>query len=65
MLLNVSEKEVLTAAEALGDELQTAKSESAPSVFESTLIECTDTITAEVGLEYGEVCDSDSGSDCC
>ncbi|MDG5820807.1 halo-CC-star protein HcsS [Natronococcus sp. A-GB7] len=63
MLLSSSDEEVLAAAEALGEDLDMAQSEATAAEFESLLIECNETISAEIGLEYGAVCDA--GSDCC
>jgi len=61
--LSGSDDEVLTAAEALGEDLDVAQSEVTPDEFESLLIECNESINDGIGLEYGEVCDA--GSDCC
>jgi len=61
--LSASDDDVLTAAEALGENLDTAQSEVTADEFESLLIECNEAISDEIGLEYGDVCDA--GSDCC
>lgn len=63
MLLNASDDEVLTAAEALGEHLDVAQSEVTADEFESLLIECNEAINDGIGLKYGEVCGA--GSDCC
>lgn len=63
MLLSASDDEVLTAAEALGEDLDVAQSEVAADEFESLLVECNEAINDGIGLEYGEVCGA--GSDCC
>ena len=61
--MSSSDEEVLAAAEALGENLDAAQSESTTAEFESLLVECNEAITDETGLEYGAVCDA--GSDCC
>jgi hypothetical protein len=63
VLLSASDDEVLTAAEALGEDLDVAQSEVTADEFESLLIECNEAINDRIGLEYGEVCGA--GSDCC
>ena len=63
MLLSASDDEVLTAAEALGEDLDVAQSEVTADEFESLLIECNEVINDGIDLEYGEVCGA--GSDCC
>ncbi|WP_058828734.1 halo-CC-star protein HcsS [Haloferax sp. Q22] len=63
MLLSASDDEVLTVAEALGEDLDVAQSEVTADEFESLLIECNEAINDGIGLEYGEVCGA--GSDCC
>jgi len=54
---------VLAAAESLGESLRAAKSESTQDTFESLLDHCNEEINDETGLEYGDLCDTDSG--CC
>lgn len=60
MLLSTTDDDVLAAAEALGEELRNAKQES--TEFDSLLLRCNDTITEEIGVDYGDACDTD---DCC
>lgn len=54
---------MLAAAKALGEDLDVAQSKATAAEFESLLIECNETVSDEIGLEYGAVCDA--GSDCC
>lgn len=61
--MSSSDEEVLSAAEALGEDLDVAQSEATADEFESLLTECNEAINDEIGLEYGAVCDA--GSDCC
>ena len=63
MLLSASDDDVLAAAEALGEGLDVAQSETTADEFESLLIECNEAINNGISLEYGEVCGA--GSDCC
>ena len=60
MLLSTTDDDVLAAAEALGEELRTAQQES--TEFDSLLMQCNDVITEEIGVDYGDACDTD---DCC
>ncbi len=53
---------MLAAAEELGEELHTAQQESTEFEFNSLLLRCNDAITEEIGVDYGDVCDTD---DCC
>lgn len=53
----------MEAANELAEALLTAKSGTPRAAFESTLIECNEAITTETGIEYGEVCETES--DCC
>lgn len=63
MLLSSSDEAVLDAAENFGEALRVAQEDASQSEFESTLVDCTEEITNELGIEYGEVCGA--GSDCC
>jgi len=63
VLLSSSNEAVLAAAESLGESLRAAKSESTQDTFESLLDHCNEEINDETGLEYGDLCDTDSG--CC
>lgn len=63
MLLSASDEAVLDAAESLGEALLSAQTDSSQSDFESTLVDCNEAISNELGIEYGEVCEA--GSDCC
>lgn len=62
MLLSASDEDVLAAAEALGEELATAKTDSSEFQFESLLEQCNEAITEETGVKYGEACDA---GECC
>ena len=53
--MSASDDEVLTAAEALGEDLDVAQSEVTADEFESLLIECNEAINDGLGLEYGAV----------
>ena len=63
MLLSSSTDAVLAAAGSLADELQTVQETSTANEFESLLIECNKLISDELDIEYGEICETDSG--CC
>ena len=60
--MSTADEEVLAAAEELGEELHTAQQESTEFEFNSLLLRCNDAITEEIGVDYGDVCDTD---DCC
>ncbi|KTG07735.1 hypothetical protein AUR64_02525 [Haloprofundus marisrubri] len=62
MLLNTDDQEVLAAAEELGEELRNAQQKSSQLEFNSLLLRCNDAITEEIGVDYGDACDTD---DCC
>lgn len=58
----VTDGEVVAAAEALGEELATAKESSSESAFTTTVMQCNEVISDETGVDYGSVCGTD---DCC
>ncbi|MCL9817298.1 hypothetical protein AArcSt2_10125 [Natronocalculus amylovorans] len=59
MLLSTADEEVLAAAEEFAEELRSAQQESSQFEFNSLLLRCNDAITAEIGVDYGDVCDTD------
>nr|WP_205628436.1 halo-CC-star protein HcsS [Haloprofundus marisrubri] len=61
-MLNTDDQEVLAAAEELGEELRNAQQKSSQLEFNSLLLRCNDAITEEIGVDYGDACDTD---DCC
>jgi len=54
--LSTSDKDVLAAAQALGEELAAANSDASDSQFTKLLRQCNEAITEETGVEYGQVC---------
>lgn len=60
MLLSETDETVLAAAEALGEELADTQSTSAE--FETVLRQCNETISQEIGIQYGDAC---GAGDCC
>ena len=62
MLLSTADQEVLAAAEELGEDLRNVQQESSQFEFNSLLLRCNDAITEEIGVDYGDACDTD---DCC
>jgi hypothetical protein len=58
----VTDGEVVAAAEALGEELATAKESSSEFAFTTTVMQCNEAIGDETGVDYGSVCGTD---DCC
>jgi hypothetical protein len=58
VLLSTVDDEVLAAAEELGEELRNAQQESTQSEFDSLLMRCNDSITEELGVDYGDACDA-------
>lgn len=53
----------LTQADRLGKALAATEEQSSPETFTALLERCNKTIDAELGVDYGTVCDA--GSDCC
>ncbi len=56
MLLSVSDEDVLAAAEALGEELATAKDDTSQFQFTTMVMQCNEAITEETGVKYGQAC---------
>ncbi|TKX37004.1 hypothetical protein EXE51_07935 [Halorubrum sp. CGM5_25_10-8B] len=60
----VTDEEVVTAAEALGEELAAAKESSSEFAFTTMVIQCNEAIGDETGVDYGSVCGTDDDG-CC
>ncbi|MYL17474.1 halo-CC-star protein HcsS [Halorubrum distributum] len=60
----VTDKEVVAAAESLGEELATAKESSSEFAFTTMVIQCNEAIGDETGVDYGSVCGADDDG-CC
>ena len=60
----VTDEEVVTAAEALGEELAAAKESSSEFAFTTMVIQCNEAIGDETGVDYGSVCGADDDG-CC
>ena len=58
----VTDEEVVAAAEALGEELAAAKESSSEFAFTTMVMQCNEVISDETGVDYGSVCGTD---DCC
>jgi len=56
VLLSVSDEDVLAAAEALGEELATAKDDTSQFQFTTMVMQCNEAITEETGVKYGQAC---------
>ena len=60
----VTDEEVVAAAEALGEELAAAKEPSSEFAFTTMVMQCNEAIGDETGVDYGSVCGAaDDG--CC
>ena len=53
---DLSDEDVIAAAEALGAELAAAQEESSPFQFTSILMQCNQAISEETGIDYGNAC---------
>ena len=60
----VTDEEVVTAAEALGEELAAAKKSSSDFAFTTMVMQCNEAIGDETGVDYGSVCGADDDG-CC
>ncbi|MFC7187571.1 halo-CC-star protein HcsS [Halorubrum yunnanense] len=60
----VTDEEVVTAAEALGEELAAAKESSSDYAFTTMVMQCNEAIGDETGVDYGSVCGADDDG-CC
>ena len=60
----VTDDEVVAAAEALGEELAAAKESSSEFAFTTMVMQCNEAIGDETGIDYGIVCGADDDS-CC
>ncbi|QRY26055.1 halo-CC-star protein HcsS [Halobacterium sp. BOL4-2] len=60
----VTDVEVVTAAEALGEELAAAKESSSDFAFTTMVMQCNEAIGDETGVDYGSVCGADDDG-CC
>ena len=60
----VTDDEVVAAAEALGEELAAAKGSSSEFAFTTMVMQCNEAIGDETGIDYGSVCGADDDS-CC
>lgn len=56
MLLSSTDEDVLEAAEALGEELATAKADTSQFQFNTMLMQCNEAINNETGVKYGQAC---------
>lgn len=56
MLLSATDQDVIEAAEALGEELADAQEETTPFEFNSILVQCTEAISEQTGIDYGSAC---------
>jgi len=59
----ITDDEVVAAAEALGEELAAAKESSSEFAFTTMVMQCNEAIGDETGIDYGSVCGDDDG--CC
>jgi hypothetical protein len=59
----VTDQEVVAAAEALGEELAAAKESLSEVAFTTVVKQCNEAIGDETGVDYGSVCGDDDG--CC
>ncbi|SMO41874.1 halo-CC-star protein HcsS [Halorubrum cibi] len=62
--LEVTDEEVVAAAEALGEELAAAKESSSEFTFTTMVMQCNEAIGDETGVDYGSVCGADDDG-CC
>ena len=60
----VTDEEVVAAAEALGEELAAAKESSSEFAFTTVVTQCNEAIGDETGVDYGSVCGADDDG-CC
>jgi len=60
----VTDEEVVAAAEALGEELAAAKASSSEFAFTTVVTQCNEAIGDETGVDYGSVCGADDDG-CC
>ena len=60
----VTDEEVVAAAEALGEELAAAKASSSEFEFTTVVTQCNEAIGDETGVDYGSVCGADDDG-CC
>ncbi|MFD1571848.1 halo-CC-star protein HcsS [Halorubrum laminariae] len=60
----VTDDEVVAAAEALGEELAAAKKSSSEFAFPTMVMQCNEAIGDETGIDYGSVCGGDDDG-CC
>ncbi|WP_050032225.1 halo-CC-star protein HcsS [Halorubrum halophilum] len=60
----VTDDEVVTAAESLGEELAAAKESSSEFAFTTMVMQCNEAIGDETGIDYGSVCGADDDG-CC
>ena len=58
MLLSTADEAVVAAADALAEELAAVQADSTAVEFESILVQCTDAISEETGIDYGDACDA-------
>ncbi len=56
MLLSTTDEEVVAAAEAFAEELAAVQSESTAFQFNSTLMQCNEAISQQIGIQYGSAC---------
>ena len=61
----VTDDEVVAAAELLGEELAAAKESSSEFAFTTMVMECNEAIGDEIGIDYGSVCGADDDDGCC
>ena len=61
----VTDDEVVAAAESLGEELAAAKESSSEFAFTTMVMECNEAIGDETGIDYGSVCGADDDDGCC
>ena len=60
----VTDEEVVAAAESLGEELAAAKESSSEFAFTTMVMQCNEAIGDETGVDYGSVCGADDDG-CC
>lgn len=61
----VTDEAVVAAAEALGEELATAKESFSEFAFTTMVMQCNEAIGDETGVDYGSVCGADDDDGCC
>ncbi len=59
--MSTTDDDVIAAADAFGEELAAVQSESTAFQFNSTLMQCNDAISQQIGIQYGSACGAGGG----